>query len=229
MPCGSTTKTPYVIGMTLGGRGIKVSRKGIVHSVGSGTLTDPQVAFLYQIPSGQSMLNSQMAVAKQLAIAHCQRCVLIRGPPHPTKLVHDAEGRRIAKGRRIATSWNDDTSEFETDEDDLHVTLWMGVSVKRIHLAAHMYVQETRDANGNEIVKLMDDPQTQRKHAPEGCARVGPVDFWLTKNTFPETGKCWQQNQVRNPSVPGFDRENSSLGAPLKDPRQARGSRPPSS
>ncbi|KAK3358443.1 hypothetical protein B0T24DRAFT_540593 [Lasiosphaeria ovina] len=183
------TKTPYVIGMTLGGRGIKVSRKRIVQSVGSRTLTDPQVAFLDQIPPEQSMLNSQVAVAKQLAIAHCQRCVLIRGPPHPTKLVHDAEGNRIP------TSWSDDISKFETEEDDLHLTLWMGVSAKRIHLAAHMYVQETRDANGNEIVKLMDNPQTQRKHAPEGCANVGPVDFWLTKKTFPETGKCWQQTK----------------------------------
>ena len=190
-----TKNTRFVPGMKLdgpgstpfkrsNGAGPTSSHDGNVYStVGSGTVRDPTVGWLFDVDAERGMTHEMkrdhVEVARQVARRNGFACVLIRRQAHARQCTYAASGaRNTVLGR-------DGRRRCVLAPADPHVTVYMGPSPAVAQVGGHIYVVTAVDRRtGRAVMRQMDDPATQRRIVLPGEKPVAE-EFWLTSDTWP--------------------------------------------
>lgn len=157
--------------------GQRMRRPGITRCVGAGTSEEPSILYMYSIrdcewltPERRPYFEEEL---RQLAIKSNMKCVIVRAPgPHNWTVVRDKVTGTIVT-ERLAPGW----IENKTKSAEWHVTIFMGEDFENVYVQGHIFtcmVPNPHASSPEKILKIMDDPRTQRKDGLD-CN----MEFWL--------------------------------------------------
>ncbi|KAK3301755.1 uncharacterized protein B0T15DRAFT_497469 [Chaetomium strumarium] len=160
----------------------KQQQQQVWYERGSGTVSDPYVAWLFDCCMEDDLseiaMLDQTSIVHKVARANGFSCALIRKGSHDKQCVYDNFGTRIT------TTAPNGNIVAELVDCDPHITLYMGWDCHTAMVSGHIYVMEVADLQaGRVVVKQIDNPDTQRRIVHKGYDRVAE-EFWLLGGVY---------------------------------------------